>query len=182
MHGADVDIGVAGYLARRADKTGPVLMVAEEEVAAGGHDIHPEVIDPDDMRFAVYHRAGASGGASAGGDLNGDEAGVVFAGRFFLFDDGQAAAGSHDVGIDNVDPLFTYPFQKPAQDGGLEGVGVIIRDLALVFNLYGIRLSLGELADQMAQRRCHLDKGRQRRERLRGYKGGVDGVAGWFPL
>ena len=51
MHGADVDIGVTGYLAHRADKPGSVLVVAEEEIAAGGHDIHPEVVDP--ARYAI---------------------------------------------------------------------------------------------------------------------------------
>ena len=46
LHGANIYIRLAGDVAHSTDKTGAVTMVAEQEIAAGGYDIRPEVIYP----------------------------------------------------------------------------------------------------------------------------------------
>lgn len=57
MHGADVDIGFAGYGTNSSHDAGSVKMGAEEEIAASGDNIHPEIIDLNDVSLIVSNCA-----------------------------------------------------------------------------------------------------------------------------
>jgi hypothetical protein len=69
VHGANVDIGFASYITDGANKSRPIEMVAKEKVSASGYDIHPEIIDLDDVSLAVSNCARYSSGSNIGIDL-----------------------------------------------------------------------------------------------------------------
>ncbi len=138
-------------------------MVAEDEIATGGHNINPVVVDPHDVRFAMDYCPGASGYPGAGSNLYRNKAGIVFTGGFLLFHNGETTAGGEYIGINQINPLLTYPLEQSPQNGCLKDVGIIIGNLAFIFNLDSIGLSLSQLADQPAQCGSNLDKGCQSR-------------------
>ena len=53
MHGTDVYVSIAGYLTDSSEKPWAVKVVAENEVTAGGHNINPVAVDPDNVRLAM---------------------------------------------------------------------------------------------------------------------------------
>lgn len=69
MHGTDIDIGFAGYIADGANKPGLIYMVAEKEISPTGHYIHPEVIKLDNVYFTISNCARYCGDPYIGIDL-----------------------------------------------------------------------------------------------------------------
>src|SRR3972149_503370 len=102
VHGADIDISRAGDAAHRAQQAGAVLMVAEEEIAAGGHDIRGVAVDQDDMGLAADDGAGHGGNPLVGRRFHGNLAGIEITGGAGLFGDLDAAPSGNDVGVDHV--------------------------------------------------------------------------------
>ena len=72
MHGTDINTGFTGYIADGANKPRSVEMVAEKEISPGGHNIHPEVINLDDVDLAISNCARYCSSSYVGIDLQGE--------------------------------------------------------------------------------------------------------------
>ena len=86
-------------------------MVAEKEISSTGHDIHPEVINLDNVDLAVSDRARYYSGSCIGFDLQGEQVKVVLASRLFFFADLQATLSSDKTNVDQIDSFLARLLQ-----------------------------------------------------------------------
>ena len=106
VHGTNVDVGLASYVADAADKSGPIEMIAEEEISAGGHDIHPKIIDLDDVGLTVSNRARYRSGFHISIDLQRQQVGLILAYCLFFFADLQTVLSGDETNVDQVDSFL----------------------------------------------------------------------------
>ncbi len=111
MHGANVDIGLASYITDGANKSGPIEMVTEEEISASGHDIHPEVIDLDDVSLTISNCARYCSGSCISIDLQCEQVGVILAYCLFFFAYLQAMLSGDKTNVDQVDSFLACLLQ-----------------------------------------------------------------------
>ena len=163
MHGAYIDIRIAGYFAYGSYQSGTVTMVTEQKVATGRYQVKPVIIHPDNVRFPVHYRSRNGGSAGAGLHFHGNKAGIIFTVGILFFHYVQTTAGSYQARIHQINPFLARPLQQSTQSIQLKGVGIVGGNLALVFNADSICLPLGKTIDQLAQGRGCLNKGAQYR-------------------
>src|SRR5581483_2131754 len=175
-HEADVDVVLAEEGADGADHAGAILVLAEQEPAIAGRDVHPEVVDGDDVRAIVRDGARDVRIPRARVDVHADQVGVDLLGGTLALGDAHAAVLGDEVRIHDRDVLVGDGRDKALDDGGLERGGVVGGDLAEVLDLDVAHLSGGELGRQAGDLFGDGDVGRDDGHGLGGDHRRVDGV------
>ncbi len=178
FHKADVNVVPAGHRADCADGSRLVRVVHEQHIGNRGGQVHPVIVDLDDVRLVAQGGAGEGKGAAAGGQGDGQQAGILRRQRMLLLGDLQPALLGQHRSVNQVYLLGTYRRQHPGQYRRFEHRRIVLGNLSLVGDGHAHKLVPGQVGQQLAHQRGHRDIGGQDVVGLRSQERGVDRVAG----
>src|SRR5438046_648958 len=145
-HARDVDVVLAEDRAHSTDHSRPVLVAADQE-ASIGHEVHTKSVDANHTRLVHQHGARKLVALHA----QGDETRVAAMRVTTALDDLDSATGSYQARVHRVDAVLGKALEHTLDSRRHEQVHVVLRQLALELELDRTDASTEELRVQRGE-------------------------------